>query len=107
MRQEILKFTAIALFLFAFTCAEAKEPYKNTVKLTFLSWTSGCTKISYERAFSDIRQSAELCGSIIGAGYDTMHGLAEDMPLARLPKRVTTMASNFGTGLARKTTILH
>ncbi|MBO7272775.1 MAG: hypothetical protein J6U89_07860, partial [Bacteroidaceae bacterium] len=70
MRQEILKFTAIALFLFTFTCAEAKEPYKNTIKLTFLSWTSGSTKISYERAFADIRQSAELCGSIIGAGYD-------------------------------------
>ena len=70
MKQEILKFTVIALFLFAFTCAEAKEPYKNTVKLTFLSWTSGSTKISFERAFADIRQSAELCGSIIGAGYD-------------------------------------
>ena len=48
----------------------AAEPYLNAVKLTFLSWASGSTKVSYERAFPKIKQSGELCGSVIGAGYD-------------------------------------
>ncbi len=44
--------------------------YKNSFKITFLSWISGSTKLSYERAFSNWRQSGELCASLIGAGYD-------------------------------------
>ena len=44
--------------------------YKNSVKLTFLSWISGSTKLSYERALPKIRQSSELCASVIGAGRD-------------------------------------
>ena len=44
--------------------------YLNSVKITFLSWISGSTKISYERAFPDIRQSGEICGSLICAGHD-------------------------------------
>lgn len=44
--------------------------YLNSVKITFLSWFSGSTKISYERAFPQIAQSGELCGSLICAGYD-------------------------------------
>lgn len=44
--------------------------YKNSVKLTFLSWISGSTKVSYERALPKIRQSSELCASLIGAGRD-------------------------------------
>ena len=44
--------------------------YLNSVKITFLSWFSGSTKISYERAFPSVRQSGELCGSLICAGYD-------------------------------------
>ena len=44
--------------------------YLNSVKLTFLSWISGSTKISYERAFPKVRQSGEICGSLICAGYD-------------------------------------
>ncbi len=47
--------------------------YLNSVKITFLSWFSGSTKISYERAFPNIRQSGELCGSLISAGYDKYH----------------------------------
>lgn len=50
--------------------AASPQPYNNAVKITFLSWTSGSTKISYERAFPSIAQSGELCGSVIGAGYD-------------------------------------
>ena len=44
--------------------------YLNSIKITFLSWISGSTKISYERAFPKIRQSGEICGSLICAGYD-------------------------------------
>lgn len=44
--------------------------YLNSVKITFLSWLSGSTKISYERAFPQIRQSGEICASLICAGYD-------------------------------------
>ena len=48
----------------------APVDYLNSVKITFLSWLSGSTKISYERAFPELRQSGELCGSLICAGYD-------------------------------------
>jgi hypothetical protein len=48
----------------------AEEPYKNGIKITFLSWATGSTKISYERAFPEIKQSAEICSSLISAGYD-------------------------------------
>ena len=47
--------------------------YLNSVKITFLSWLSGSTKISYERAFPEVRQSGEICGSLICAGYDKYH----------------------------------
>lgn len=42
----------------------------NAVKITFLSWATGSTKISYERALPSHHQSAELCASLICAGYD-------------------------------------
>ena len=45
-------------------------PYKNAIKITFLSWASGSTKISYERAFPECKQAGEICASLIGAGYD-------------------------------------
>ena len=48
-------------------------PKCNALKITFLSWGSGSTKLSYERAFPDLKQSAELCASVIGAGYDKYH----------------------------------
>ena len=47
--------------------------YLNSVKITFLSWISGSTKISYERAYPMVRQSGEICGSLICAGYDRYH----------------------------------
>ena len=50
--------------------AAQEKPYLNAVKLTFLSWTSGSTKISYERAFPRVAQSGEICTSLICAGYD-------------------------------------
>lgn len=33
--------------------------YLNSIKFTFLSWFTGSTKIAYERALPDIRQSAK------------------------------------------------
>ena len=73
MKQRFSIIIILTLLLFTFNHAEAKQPYKDAVKLTFLSWTSGSTKISYERAFTSIKQSGELCGSVIGAGYDKYH----------------------------------
>ena len=50
---------------------KAKQPnHLNSIKLTFLSWLSGSTKISYERAFPNWNQSGELCSSVICAGHD-------------------------------------
>lgn len=74
MKKIILLLT---IFLFVSGSIYAKQPainpqkdYRNSFKITFLSWISGSTKISYERAFSSIRQSGEFCTSLIGAGYD-------------------------------------
>ena len=50
--------------------ATASEPYTNALKITFLSWSTGSTKISYEKAFPELKQSAEICSSLICAGYD-------------------------------------
>ena len=47
-----------------------QENYLNSVKITFLSWTSGSTKVSYERALPNWHQSGEICASLISAGYD-------------------------------------
>ena len=47
-----------------------QENYLNSVKITFLSWTSGSTKVAYERALPNWHQSGELCASLISAGYD-------------------------------------
>lgn len=58
----------ILLFLVCSVC-RAEDLYNNAVKVTFLSWATGSTKVSYERAF-DNNQSGEVCVSMIGAGYD-------------------------------------
>ena len=61
----------VAVLALAPARSEAQEKtYLNAVKLTFLSWASGSTKISYERAFPRWEQSGELCASLICAGYD-------------------------------------
>ena len=69
-------FTILVAALFGVVATAKAEgsvfdvPYKNAVKITFLSWASGSTKISYERAFSECKQAGEICASVIGAGYD-------------------------------------
>lgn len=61
----------VVLLSFCMLCTvgRAGEVYDNAVKVTFLSWLTGSTKLSYERVFAN-HQSAELCASVIGAGYD-------------------------------------
>ena len=48
----------------------AQPDYLNSFKITFLSWLSGSTKLSYERALPKCHQSSEICASLISAGYD-------------------------------------
>lgn len=51
----------------------SQTDYLNSIKITFLSWASGSTKISYERALPRYAQSSEICASLISAGYDKYH----------------------------------
>lgn len=71
------KLCFVILLLFVTSMLSAKQPvpyfqtdYLNSFKITFLSWISGSTKLSYERAFPNRHQSGELCASLIGAGRD-------------------------------------
>ena len=58
----------LSLLLLSPIASSAVE-YKNAVKITFLSWATGSTKLSYERAIGH-HQTGEICASLIGAGYD-------------------------------------
>ena len=70
-KNIVISFVAALLCLVSLPQqASANEPYDNALKITFLSWSTGSTKISYERALPEKKQSAEFCGSLIGAGYD-------------------------------------
>ena len=55
------------------TTGYVQPNYLNSVKITFLSWLSGSTKLSYERALPSVNQSGEICASLICAGYDKYH----------------------------------
>lgn len=69
------RIAVVALLLITLaTPVMAQEGAKlNAVKITFLSWATGSTKISYERALPEWRQSGEICASLISAGYDKYH----------------------------------
>ena len=49
--------------------ASSAIEYQNAVKVTFLSWITGSTKLSYERVLG-LHQTGEICASLIGAGFD-------------------------------------
>lgn len=76
MKGHFFKYCCIILVLFVVqttavagnTCQQPN--YLNAVKVTFLSWTTGSTKVSYERALPAWKQSGEVSASVIGAGYD-------------------------------------
>lgn len=78
MRKLFLSVVLMAMICSSAMAATASEglrsnvqkDYLNSVKITFLSWLSGSTKVSYERAFPQMKQSGELCASLICAGYD-------------------------------------
>lgn len=71
MKQITIKTTILAVvMLFGAAVGYAQEVRLSAVKFTFLSWASGSTKISYERALPEQKQSAEICVSLISAGYD-------------------------------------
>ena len=75
MRKLFLSVALLTMLGFSTAAATASEgvrskDYLNSVKITFLSWLSGSTKVSYERAFPQKKQSGELCASLISAGYD-------------------------------------
>ena len=74
MKNKFYKF-AVTIFLLISLSSflTAEETNLNAIKFTFLSWTSGSTKISYERAFPKIKQTGELCAGLICAGYDKYH----------------------------------
>ena len=113
MKKPLLLFsTLLMLFCVATSSIKAQSPYKNAVKITFLSWFSGSTKISYERAFPKCKQSGEICASMIGAGYDKyknnplgftvryghkffLAGYKEDRPLMGFYLRPEVMYSHY------------
>ncbi len=66
--MKAIRTLLLALCLLGPLASNATE-YKNAFKVTFLSWATGSTKLSYERAFAP-HQSGEICASLIGAGYD-------------------------------------
>ena len=69
MKRNRLIALLILLFSVSSLCY-AESTYLNSIKFTFLSWATGSTKISYERAIPDCKQSAEICAGLISAGYD-------------------------------------
>lgn len=66
-----MKSVKTLLFSLLLLCpiASSAVEYKNSVKVTFLSWITGSTKLSYERVLGH-HQTGEICASLIGAGYD-------------------------------------
>lgn len=66
--MKAIKTILLSLCLLSPLASSAVE-YQNAVKVTFLSWITGSTKLSYERAFKG-HQAGEICASLIGAGYD-------------------------------------
>jgi len=69
------KTSLFLLFLFFNTCLVFSQEYqtaKNALKTTFLSYATGSIKLSYERLLTT-KQSAEITGGFIGAGFDGMN----------------------------------
>ena len=69
MKRNKLVAFLIVLFVASSLCYAGSD-YLNSIKITFLSWATGSTKISYERAIPEHKQSAEICAGLISAGYD-------------------------------------
>ena len=59
----------VALLTLTTPAFAQQQEYSRAIKITFLSWATGSTKVSYEYALPH-RQSGEICASLISAGYD-------------------------------------
>ena len=59
----------IAVFCAHHSVAQELMERHNAIKITFLSWITGTTKISYERSFTQ-KQTGELTLGLICAGFD-------------------------------------
>ncbi len=69
MKRMSIAICALLLCLLGTEPCVADERYDDAIKITILSWMTGSTKVSYEHAF-DNHQTAEVCASLIGAGFD-------------------------------------
>lgn len=71
IKNKIASILLVVLCTFSFNSIRAQEimERRNAIKLTFLSWFTGTTKISYERSYTPI-QTGELTVGLICAGYD-------------------------------------
>ena len=67
--SRILLILLYFCFVFANASADEVPVRRNAVKITFLSWFSGSSKVSYERAVFG-NQTMETTVGYIGAGYD-------------------------------------
>jgi hypothetical protein len=70
MKKLIPIFLLFGIIICSFIkiCAQERV-YNNAVKITFLSFITGSTKVTYERATFP-RQSFEITAGVIGWGYD-------------------------------------
>lgn len=72
IQNSARKFITIILFsvsIYGNSWAQNLSERRNAIKITFLSWVTGSTKISYERSFTPL-QTGELTLGLICAGYD-------------------------------------
>ena len=67
-RKIVMFFLCAVLFCSGCYAQEFMER-RNAIKITFLSWVTGSTKISYERSYTPL-QTGELTLGLICAGYD-------------------------------------
>ena len=83
MKTHIIRRIILCVLLLTLaTSVQGESPVRpNALKITFLSWGTGSTKLSCERALPERQQSAESCASIIGAGWDGYHNSPLGMTL--------------------------
>ena len=67
--ERVLRILFVCFIWGGTLSAKETHPRRNAVKATFLSWFSGSSKVSYERAVFD-NQTMELTVGYIGLGHD-------------------------------------
>ena len=70
MKKNIIVFLLMSITICSFIKTYSQERvYNNAIKVTFLSFITGSTKVTYERATFP-RQSFEITAGVIGWGHD-------------------------------------